>query len=161
MRANSVRSKNKFLSYTLIALFVVGFFVVPLSLLIPEAKALETMDLELKWTSPRLSSGVESPLIVDIDGDGDLDMVLHFRVQDTNLAEIYAENSGYLVDTFTLTGDSSDWLVSQDIPSISIVTDPDHGDATADEPSRDRDEYCDTEGEPTAFGLEHRIHVAE
>jgi serine/threonine-protein kinase len=37
------------------------------------------------------------------------------------LAEIYAENSGYLVDTFTLTGDSSDWLVSQDIPSISIL----------------------------------------
>jgi hypothetical protein len=27
----------------------------------------------------------------DVDGDGRLDMVLHFRVQDTKLAEIYAE----------------------------------------------------------------------
>ena len=27
----------------------------------------------------------------DVDGDGDLDMVLHFRVQDTNLADIYAQ----------------------------------------------------------------------
>jgi len=27
----------------------------------------------------------------DTDGDGDLDMVLHFRVQDTNLADVYAQ----------------------------------------------------------------------
>lgn len=27
----------------------------------------------------------------DVDGDGDLDMILHFRVQDTNLSEIYAQ----------------------------------------------------------------------
>jgi predicted outer membrane repeat protein len=27
----------------------------------------------------------------DVDGDGDLDMVLHFRVQDTNLADLYAQ----------------------------------------------------------------------
>ena len=26
----------------------------------------------------------------DTDGDGDLDLVLHFRVQDTNLAQVYA-----------------------------------------------------------------------
>ena len=26
----------------------------------------------------------------DVDGDGDLDMILHFQVQDTNLADIYA-----------------------------------------------------------------------
>ena len=27
----------------------------------------------------------------DVDGDGDLDMILHFRVQETNLADIYAQ----------------------------------------------------------------------
>ena len=27
----------------------------------------------------------------DVDGDGDLDMVLHFLTQDTNLADIYAQ----------------------------------------------------------------------
>ena len=27
----------------------------------------------------------------DVDGDGDLDMVLHFRVQETNLADLYAQ----------------------------------------------------------------------
>jgi hypothetical protein len=27
----------------------------------------------------------------DVDGDGDLDLVLHFRVQDTNLADVYAQ----------------------------------------------------------------------
>jgi hypothetical protein len=26
----------------------------------------------------------------DVDGDGDLDMVLHFRVEETDLAEVYA-----------------------------------------------------------------------
>ena len=36
------------------------------------------------------ASAVHSAL-EDVDGDGDLDMVLHFRVQDTNLAEIYAQ----------------------------------------------------------------------
>ena len=35
------------------------------------------------------ASAVHSAL-EDVDGDGDLDMVLHFRVQDTNLADIYA-----------------------------------------------------------------------
>ncbi len=27
----------------------------------------------------------------DVDGDGDLDMVLHFKIQDTNLDDIYAQ----------------------------------------------------------------------
>jgi len=29
--------------------------------------------------------------VEDVDGDGDLDMVLHFRVRDTNLADLYAQ----------------------------------------------------------------------
>jgi hypothetical protein len=36
------------------------------------------------------AAAVQSAL-EDVDGDGDLDMVLHFRVQETNLAEFYAE----------------------------------------------------------------------
>jgi hypothetical protein len=36
------------------------------------------------------ASAVHSAL-EDVDGDGDLDMVLHFRVQDTNLADLYAQ----------------------------------------------------------------------
>jgi hypothetical protein len=36
------------------------------------------------------ASAVHSAL-EDVDGDGDLDMVLHFQVQETNLADIYAQ----------------------------------------------------------------------
>jgi hypothetical protein len=35
------------------------------------------------------ASSVHSAL-EDVDGDGDLDMVLHFRVEETDLAEVYA-----------------------------------------------------------------------
>lgn len=37
------------------------------------------------------------------------------------LADLYADESGYLVNSFILTGDSSDWLVSVGIPSISVL----------------------------------------
>ena len=36
------------------------------------------------------ASAVQTAL-EDVDGDGDLDMVLHFRVRDTNLADLYAQ----------------------------------------------------------------------
>jgi len=75
VRNSSIRSKNKFFSYIIIAFFIVGFFVVPLSLLIPEAKAQPMEVLFPKWTSPRLSGGVAEPLIVDVNGDGDEEVI--------------------------------------------------------------------------------------
>jgi len=35
-------------------------------------------------------AGAVHSALEDVDGDGDLDLVLHFRVQDTNLAQVYA-----------------------------------------------------------------------
>ena len=36
-------------------------------------------------------AGVVHGALEDVDGDGDLDMILHFRVQETNLADVYAQ----------------------------------------------------------------------
>jgi hypothetical protein len=41
------------------------------------------------WIEPDVTVDISQVTIAD--GDGDLDMVLHFQVEDTNLADIYAQ----------------------------------------------------------------------
>jgi hypothetical protein len=72
-------------------------------------------------------------VLEDVDGDGDLDLLLHFRIADTNLQEIYAalladdlnedgilDSNHQVAEEVTLTGETVDQVMIEGMDTLDL-----------------------------------------
>ena len=72
------KSKKAMLNFTLISVLVISMFILPLTLMIPQASAADPVTvLTSKWSRSGLGTSYEGGMVIgDIDGDGHEEVVV-------------------------------------------------------------------------------------